>query len=105
VPSLPSLELTVISPSGEPVAVTPYVANFQYDRDRGLGTAVGTFMAPEPGSYQVSSGAAQTPAVLAVGPDIGRFLVDALGRAGLICGLGLAGALAIVAATSIATKR
>jgi hypothetical protein len=95
----------VISPSGESLAVTPYGANLQYDRDGGLGTAVGTFMAPEPGSYQVSSGAVHTPAILAVGPDIGGFLVDAMARAGLICGLALAGALAIAAATSAAVKR
>jgi hypothetical protein len=104
VPSLASLGLTVVGPTGEPVAVRPYVADLRYDREGGLGTAVATFTASAAGIYQVSSEATHTSAVLAVGPDIGGYLVDALGRAGLICGLALAGALAVVVATS-ATAR
>jgi hypothetical protein len=99
VPSLEQLDLTVIGPSGAEVAVKAYARDLQYDRAGGVGTAVGTFTASESGEYQVFSGASRTADVVAVGADIGNGVINALGRAGLICGLALVAGLALAGTT------
>ena len=81
------------------------MATYKYDRNGGLGTAVGSFTASETGPYQVTSGAARAAGILAVGPDIGGNLADAIGRAGLICGLALAAGDGIAAASSALARR
>jgi hypothetical protein len=105
VPSLSGLRLIVISPSGAHVVVDPYIGDLRYDRNGGLGTAVGIFKASETGPYQITSGAPRTGGILAVGPDIGGRLADAFVRAGLIVGLTLAAGIALAAASSVAARR
>ena len=100
-----NLGLSVIAPSGAAVTVHPYAATLQYDHEGGLGTAVGSFVAPEPGDYEIASTAVRTGVVIAVGPDIGSQTVDALIRAGLLCTLALLAGLSLAAASAVMSRR
>lgn len=104
-PSAATLGLTVASPAGEPVPVGPYPGILQYDRGDTLATAVGRFVAPIDGTYEVRSDDAGLVGALAVGPDIGTGLADALALAGLIAGLGIVLCAAIAVAASLAGRR
>ena len=99
------LGLSITAPSGAVLAVHPYAANLQYDHDGGLGTAVGSFIAPEPGAYEVISTGVRTGVVVAVGPDLGTWVIDALRQAGLLCALALAAGFLLAAASAVASRR
>ena len=100
-----NLGLSVIAPSGAAVAVRPYAATLQYDYEGSLGTAVGTFIAPEPGGYEIASTAVRTGVVIAVGPDLGTWVIDALRQAGLLCTLALVAGLSLAAASAVMSRR
>ena len=101
-PSLSLLGVTVLDPSGRPVAVTAYRGDVRYDRAGLVAKAVGSFDAGTAGRYTVSAGApAEASAKLAVGEDLGGAMKDTVLWAGLILG---AGAIA-AAATALLTHR
>jgi hypothetical protein len=101
-PSLGRLGVTVLDPTGRPVAVTPYRSDVRYDRAGLVAKAVGSFATGTAGRYTVSAGApAEASAKLAVGEDLGGAMKDTVLWAGLIIG---AGALA-AAATALRTHR
>jgi hypothetical protein len=102
---LENLGLSVIAPSGAAVAVRPYAATLQYDHEGGLGTAVGTFIAPEPGDYEIASAGVRTGVVIAVGPDLGTWVIDGLRQAGLLCTLALVAGLSLAAASAVMSRR
>ena len=103
-PSAAMLGLTVASPADEPVTVGPYPGILQYDRGDTLATAVGRFAAPIDGTYDVQSDDAGLVGALAVGPDIGARLADALALAGLIAAIGVVLCAAIAIAASVAGR-
>ncbi|HEX5590964.1 MAG TPA: hypothetical protein VFX65_11795 [Candidatus Limnocylindrales bacterium] len=94
---LAELALTVTDASGREVVVDAYGADLRYDRAGGLGTAVGSFDAEAPGRFQLDSAAPLGTIAIAVGPDIGTELQAAIGRAGLVAGIGLLAGLALAA--------
>jgi hypothetical protein len=95
-PAFARLGLAVTGPDGAAVPVTPYPGTLQYDTEHGLGTAVAVFDAPTAGTYQVASDGA-AGGLLAVGPDLGRDVGDALARAGVlaVAAIAIAGVLVI----------
>jgi hypothetical protein len=100
--SLGRLGVTVLDPSGRPVAVTTYRGDVRYDRAGLVANAVGSFDVGTTGRYTVSAGApAEASAKLAVGEDLGGAMKDTVLWAGLIMG---AGAIA-AAATALLTNR
>jgi hypothetical protein len=101
-PSLGRVGVTVLDPTGRPVAVTAYRGDVRYDRAGLVAKAVGSFDTGTAGRYTVSAGArAEASAKLAVGEDLGGAMKDTVLWAGLIIG---AGALA-AAATALRTHR
>jgi hypothetical protein len=103
-PSLAALRLTVDSPTGEQVAVAAYPSVLRYDRGEILATAVGRFGAPSGGTYEVRSDDAGLAGALAVGPDIGARLADALALAGLIAAIGIVLCAAIAITASVVAR-
>jgi hypothetical protein len=97
-PSLSRLGVTVLDPTGRPVAVTAYRGDLRYDRAGLVAKAVGSFDAGTAGRYTVSAGASAEPdARLAVGEDLGGAMKDAVLWAALVIGTGAlaAGAVAV----------
>jgi hypothetical protein len=86
-PTPRQLGLTVAGPDGTPVSLKTYDFELQYDAPGALGvaSAVASFQAAGPGSYQVSAAdTSRRHARLAVGENIGRGLESALLWPGLL---------------------
>jgi hypothetical protein len=99
-PSLGRVGVTVLDPTGRPVAVTAYRGDVRYDRAGLVAKAVGSFDAGTAGRYTVSAGApAEASAKLAVGEDLGGAMKDNILWAGLILGAGAIAAAAIALRT------
>ncbi len=101
-PSLDRLDLRVLDPSGQPVAVAAYRGDLRYDHAGLVANAVGTFPVRRAGRYRVFARAApEATAKLAVGEDLGGAMQNAVLWAGLVA---VAGILA-AAATALLTNR
>jgi hypothetical protein len=66
--SLEDLGLVVEDPDGAPVEVRPPASSEHYQVERRSGTAVGEFVAPASGTYEITA-AGEAPGRLAVGPS------------------------------------
>jgi hypothetical protein len=101
-PSLGRLGVSVLDPTGRPVAVTAYRSDVRYDRAGLVARAVGSFDTGTAGRYTVSAGApVEASAELAVGEDLGGAMNDTVLWTGLIIGAGTLAA----AATALRTHR
>jgi len=102
-PSLGRLGVTVLDPSGRPVAVTVYRGDVRYDRAGLVAKAIGSFDVGTTGRYTVSAGApAEAGAKLAVGEDLGGAMKDAVLWMGLVLG---AGAILAVTTALLTNRR
>jgi hypothetical protein len=100
-PSFDQLRLQVSGPAGAAVEVKPYGFQMQYDAHSGLlGTAVATFDASTPGTYSITSTAAEPGARLAVGDSVAGHLTTPLVGSGVVLVLAAGAALALMVRAS-----
>lgn len=103
----PGLRIVVTGPGGEPVRTAAYGGSLTYNFGGHNGTAVATFDAPVPGTYEVAvaEGGSGFAEELAVGPSFAGDLVRTLVGGFVIGGVGVLLGVATIVVTAVRRSR